>query len=319
MSKFSYFHRALFLGAILYPLFAYEMIPDGFKYAIAGYCLWIFFSPISWFNLKKCVLWFFERSPKEGMPTKEKLSILIMLFRLRYLEIYDVYAGLRHRQEEAGDENWILRYLKEEAFYLSDEDYWSHNKDKKIEKRDKKAQAVFERLFDFEKFSCDTDRLIQSTTDLEIEFQSFMALQKLAVLKSFGCFKWEINALIKDYQFLEDTYQERFGRFSDFFINWLGKAERRIAYQSIGSTWLRLFNILKAYLIFFEAQDGCKDEFQLLFREVKDLEEMSSCLSWELRRGNMKSKKPIGFLKESTQSRFFEKDMSKHLWSKSFL
>jgi len=286
-----------------------------------GVCFTLLVSPRTWFSLKNLGLKV-KRSQSEGMPTNDKLTLLIMLFRLRYLEVYDAYARLRHTQEQAGNENWILTYLKEEASHLSDVDYWSDKKDKKIKKKERQAKDVFDKFFDFDKFSYDTDRTIKNSIDLEIEFSllSLNALQKLIIIKSFGYFQDELNALIKNYKFLDYTYSERFSdRFDDFIINRIGKEERRVAYQCIKSNWNRIFNILKAYLIYFEFNKDIQDQSKLMFKEIEILEEMTSRLSHALRQENSQSRRSIGSPNNEVEKEFFDKIASNPLWTKSFL
>lgn len=319
MSKFSYFVKSIFLGIILYFLFTTEVIPTFVKYMTVMSCLALLISPRIWFGLKNCGLKI-KRSQVEGLPTKEKLTLLLMLFRLRYLEIYNTYARLRFMQERAGDENWILVYLKEEASYLSEVDYLSIKKDKKIKKREKQARDIFDKFFDFEKFSYDTDRIIENSTDLEIEF-SFLSLTlpKLIVIRSFGYFQDELNVLIKNYQFIDYTYSKGFrDRFEDFIINRVGKEEKRTSYQCIESTWRRLFNILKVYLIYFEDHENKQDQYKLVFKEIEDLEEMTSCLSFALRKKNAQCRRSFGSPTEETERAFFERITSNPLWAKSF-
>lgn len=134
-------------------------------------------------------------------------------------------------------------------------DSFSDKEDAKIAKKEKKAKKILDKFFDFDQLHF-TDGRIKSATDLEIEFLSSLPLSKLSVIRSFGHFQNELDALINNYRFLDDTFQENFSnRFEDFKINKLGKEERRAAYQAIRSEWPRLFNILKAYLIFFEEQE----------------------------------------------------------------
>lgn len=128
MSKLSYFLKFIFFGVILYFVFTSEVIPEFFKYMTAGICFVFFMSPRTWFGFKNININIFRKSFNDGPPNKEKLNILIMQFRLRYLEIYDMYAQFRHKQQEAGNENWILLYLKEEASHLSDMDSFSDKK-----------------------------------------------------------------------------------------------------------------------------------------------------------------------------------------------
>jgi hypothetical protein len=240
-----------------------------------------------------------------------------MLFRLRYLEIYDMYARFRYRQQEAGNENWILHYLKEEASHLSEVDSFSDKKDAKIAKKEKKAKEIFDRIFDFDQLHFTDDR-IKNATDLEIEFLSGLALSKLSVVRSFGHFQNELDALINNYRFLDDTFQEKFSnRFEDFKINKLGKEERRAAYQAIRSGWSRLFNTLKAYLIFFEEQEEMKEFCNSFFSEIEILEEMTSNLSFALRQKNTRDS--LCGPRETTEKIFFEKIDSNPLWKKSFL
>jgi len=171
MSKFSYFAKTIFLGLLLYFLCSSESVPNFVKYMAVGVCFTLLVSPRTWFSLKNLGLKV-KRSQSEGMPTNDKLTLLIMLFRLRYLEVYDAYARLRHTQEQAGNENWILTYLKEEASHLSDVDYWSDKKDKKIKKKERQAKDVFDKFFDFDKFSYDTDRTIKNRVFIAISKRS---------------------------------------------------------------------------------------------------------------------------------------------------
>lgn len=317
MSKFSYFFKLILFGVILYFLFNSHFIPEFINYLIAGYFFVLFISPRTWFWFKNINVNIFRKYCNDGIPDKDKLNILIMLFRLRYLEIYDMYARFRYRQQEAGKENWILLYLKEEASHLSEMDAFSDKKDAKIAKKEKKANEIFARFFDFDKLHFTDDR-INSATDLEIEFLSGLALSKLSVVKSFGHFQKELDTLINNYLFLDDTFQENFSsRFEDFKINKLGKEERRAAYQAIRSGWHRLFNILKAYLIFFEDQKEMKEFCNSLFSEIEVLEEMISNLSFALRQKNARDS--LCGPKETTEKIFFEKVDSNPLWKKSFL
>lgn len=319
MSKFSYLAKALFLGVILYFIFDSHIIPDFIKYAAAGWCVLLLLSPRSWFGMKNLLFRGFRRSQKIGTPDQDKLNVLTMLFRLRYLEVYDTYARLRYRQEEAKDDNWILLHLKERADELSEVDSWSDKKDAKIKKNDEKAVTVFTKLFDFKNIY-DTDQTIRSATDLEIDFSYHLAFQKLVAIRSFGLFRNELDELIKNYQFLDDTYPDRFHDcFGDFIINRIGKEERRAAYRGVIRGWKRLFDILKAYLIYFESRGEMQELTASLFKEIEMLEEMTSCLSSALRQENASASRSCGSPNKEVEKAFLEKLSTNPLWAKSFL
>ncbi len=311
MSKLSYSFNFILSAVILYFVFISDIIPEFIKCMIVSICLVFFISPRSWFWLKNINIC--RKPHHDGPPNKEKLDVLTMLLRLRYLEIYNMYAEFRHRQQEAGDENWILSYLKEEASHLSEIEFYSDKKFAIIAKKEKKAKEVFDRLFNFNKLY-NTDKEIKNLTDLEIEFFPLTAITKLPIIRSFGFFKSELDDLIRNYQFLDDTYQDNFSnRFDDFKINKLGKEERRVAYQSIRNGWFRLFNKLKAYLIFFNNQDNMKQFCDSLFIEIEILEEMTSRLSSALIKNSFCGPN------RTTEKKFFEKIDTNPLWKKSFL
>lgn len=319
MSKFSYLAKALFLGVIMYFIFDSHIIPSFIKYAAAGWSVLLLISPRSWFGMKNLFLRGFRRSQKIGTPDQDKLNVLIMLFRLRYLEVYDTYARLRYRQEEAKDTNWILLHLKERADELSEVDSWSDKKDAKIKKNEAKASAVFTKLFDFKNIY-DTDQTIRSAIDLEIDFSHHLASQKLVAIRSFGVFKDDLDDLIRNYQFLDDTYPDRFHDcFGDFIINRIGKEERRTAHRGIIRGWRRVFDILKAYLIYFESRGEMQELTASLFKEIEMLEEMTSCLSSALRQENTLAKRSYGSPREEVEKAFMEKLSTNPLWAKSFL
>jgi hypothetical protein len=155
--------------------------------------------------------------------------------------------------------------------------------------------------------------------DLEIDLSYHRAFQKLVTIRSFGLFRDELDELIKDYQFLDDTYSDRFhDLFGDFIINRIGKAERRIAYHGVIRGWKRLFDILKAYLVYFEIRGEMQELTTSLFKEIEILEEMISCISSALREENALPKSSCGLPNKEIEKAFLEKLGTSSLWAKSF-
>ena len=139
-------------------------------------------------------------------------------------------------------------------------------------------------------------------------------------IRSFGLFRDELDELIKNYQFLDDTYADRFHDcFGDFIVNKIGKEERRAAYHGVKRAWKRLFDILKAYLVYFEIRGEMQELTTSLFKEIEMLEEMTSCLNSALRQENASVSRSCGSPNEGVEKAFLEKLNTNPLWAKSFL
>lgn len=222
-------------------------------------------------------------SPIIGIPNKDNVTVLLMLFNLRCLEIGRLYSTVQAFQKEADEQgvkgNWVGLFLMdyfESDFYSRDYCPYSYESDEKKEERIRQDKEAISNLLK-EKFDLSVWQYSgynnSSYKDLLIVFKQWAGIysvKRLEGINMYGQLSNTISALIESYKKFNSADSIIFIHDKPFTRNL--KFEVINSHGTIDEIWKEIIFALKSSLIFLKMQNDTFFDIEKIFKEINVLD-----------------------------------------------
>jgi hypothetical protein len=241
--------------------------------------------------------------PIIGIPDKEKLTVLLFLFKIRCAEIVQIYTNIRRYQNKAANDNWIRFFLKDRYLdsYITHPQFVSDQEREKLKKfyEEQLETLLFDNNSRFRFDGWDEDKEHNASVDLVIALKNACGIDivsRLNAIKTYGVIENTISYLIKEYEsFFEPCSDDLF--IALFILNnkETGKKSRIIeASKNIDKIWCEIISTLRAALVYLATKNENDFNADQTFKEIEALESLTSGLAWVIRQKNSNDKESFG-------------------------
>ena len=226
-----------------------------------------------WRHAKKQIKNELMTFPIIGIPDKDKVDILLALFAIRCLEMYQIHRRVVYYQREAKEGCWTEPFIEEVLSLEHSESNGPFGKSpsKKQEKKFKDiAKYITENKFKGTLFSYfDSD-----TVDAKLALIGHHGIYKSDCFKSvkkYGFLEKTISELIEEYEILESIRTDTY--ICKGFINSMNNKNARNAEKKISLIWDNIILALRASLVWLESKKDTKMNVKQILQQVEALED----------------------------------------------
>jgi hypothetical protein len=222
------------------------------------------------------------RFPIIGIPNKDKVNILLLLFKVRCKEIATIYAIVRHAQKNAVCGNWVKLFLDE--YFNKYTKLWDYTDEKKRELQEHQNQETIALLLK-ENFNFSHGFFGYEVQNLVIAFKQehdIYNIEALCNIWTYGFLKNTITALIKEY----NRFNSRSSAISIFDKFRFLKRKIVKSHKVIDVMWEEIIASLRSALVFLKSQNDTTFNIEEILAEIDALNRMQDDIPDVMRKKN---------------------------------